>query len=352
MNSLTAVALSGGIDSLVASVLLKEEKRDVIAIHFRTGIKRESSHLKDESILFENRIRAAAEVIGIPLVFIDVSEQFRFDVVRYFVSEYENGRTPNPCMVCNRQIKFGKLLNRARFLGADCLATGHYARVVSAACGRSRLLKAIDPNKDQSYFLALLSRNQLKFACFPLGTYTREDVRRIAERVGIIPFVTEESQEVCFVEGNAYSAFLKKEGMAGRPGPIIDRTGKMIGTHRGLCCYTIGQRRGIGIPAAEPYYVIRIDIAANRLVVGRKPELRADECEVDDINWIALPPDRPVRVSTRIRYRHKEAPSTLFPGDDTKKAIIRFDTAQEAVTPGQAAVFFKGEEVLGGGWIL
>ncbi|MBW2646031.1 MAG: tRNA 2-thiouridine(34) synthase MnmA [Deltaproteobacteria bacterium] len=346
-----AIALSGGVDSLVAAALLKRENSNVIGIHFRTGFEKKSSDLKNlPDTSLESRLKAAADALNIPLVFVDISERFRADVVRNFLSEYQNGRTPNPCMVCNRCIKFGELLDRARELGAKYLATGHYARLVQGTLGRFQLLRGIDPNKDQSYFLALLTQDQLKSACFPLGGYTKEDVRKMAERFNIAPLVEEESQEICFIEGNDYPRFLKKEGIHGDPGPIVDQTGKALGTHQGLFAYTIGQRRGIGIPAAEPYYVIRIDIEKNQLVVGNKSDLYSAECEVEGINWIALPPDGPIKVETRIRYRHKEAPSTLIPTENNK-AIVRFDSPQEAVTPGQGAVFYQGDKVIGGGWI-
>ncbi len=346
-----AVALSGGVDSLVAAALLKKDKKDIIGIHFRTGFEKEASNSKHTPhTSLESRLKAAAEALDIPLAFVDISERFRADVVRYFLREYQNGRTPNPCMVCNRHIKFGELLDKARDLGARYLATGHYARVAQSPLGRFQLLRGVDRSKDQSYFLALLTQDQLESACFPLGSYTKEDVRNMARRFNIAPLVEEESQEICFIEGNDYPRFLAKEGIHGSPGPIVDHTGKRIGTHQGLFAYTIGQRRGIGIPAAEPYYVIRIETEKNQLVVGHESELYSTECEVEGINWIALPPDGPIKVETRIRYRHKEAPSVLIPRNNNK-ALVRFDSPQEAVTPGQGAVFYEGEKVIGGGWI-
>jgi tRNA-specific 2-thiouridylase len=351
MKPLIAVALSGGVDSLVTAALLKQEKRDVVGIHFRTGFDKESSHPKNISnISLEVRLKAAADALNIPLIFVDIAERFRADVVHYFLREYQNGRTPNPCMICNRRIKFGELLDRAYDLGATCLATGHYARLTHDPFGRFQLLRGVDRNKDQSYFLALLTQDQLKAACFPLGTYTKKDVKNMAKRFKIARLAADESQEVCFIEGNDYTRFLAKEGVQGYPGPIVDGTGKVIGTHQGLFAYTIGQRRGIGIPASEPYYVIRLNTVDNQLVVGHETELYSAECEVEGINWIARPPKRPIRVETRIRYKHHEAPSALFP-KDSATALIRFDHPQPAVTPGQGAVFFQDEQVLGGGWI-
>jgi tRNA-specific 2-thiouridylase len=351
MKPLIAVGLSGGVDSLVAAALLQEAGNDVIGIHFRIGFENESSHPRTPSgTSLEVRLKAAADALKISLICVDIAGEFRADVVRYFLREYQNGRTPNPCMICNRRIKFGALLNRASALGATRLATGHYARLSRDPFGRYQLLRGVDRNKDQSYFLSLLTQDQLNSACFPLGTYTKKDVKNMARRFQIARLAADESQEVCFIEGNDYTRFLAKEGIRGSPGPIVDSTGKVLGTHQGLFAYTIGQRRGIGIPASEPYYVIRLDIENNQLVVGYETELYAAECEVEGINWIARPPKHPIRIEIRIRYKHQEAPATLFP-KDTATALIRFDHPQPAVTPGQGAVFFQGEQVIGGGWI-
>lgn len=351
MKPLIAVALSGGVDSLVAAALLQKAGKDVIGIHFRTGLENESSHPKSTlKTPLGVRLKAAADALKIPLICVDIADEFRADVVCYFLREYQNGRTPNPCMLCNKRIKFGTLLNRAFDLGATRLATGHYAQLSQDPLGRFQLFRGVDRNKDQSYFLALLTQDQLEAACFPLGIYTKEDVKKMAKRFQIGRFAADESQEICFIEGNDYTRFLAKERIQGHPGPIVDGTGKVIGTHQGLFAYTIGQRRGIAIPASEPYYVIRLDTENNRLVVGHAIELYAAECEVEGINWIVRPPKRPIRVETRIRYKHREASSTLFP-KDTATALIRFDCSQPAVTPGQGAVFFQGEQVIGGGWI-
>ena len=351
MKPLIAVALSGGVDSLVVAALLKKENRNVIGIHFRTGFEKKSPLSKNiANTPLEVRLKAAADTLNIPLICVDIAEQFRVHVVHDFLQGYQSGRTPNPCMICNSRIKFGALLDRAYDLGATCLATGHYARLSRDPLGRFQLLRGVDRNKDQSYFLALLTQDQLKAAYFPLGTYTKKDVKNIAKQLKIAPLAADESQEICFIEGNDYTRFLAKEGIQEYPGPIVDRTGQVIGTHQGLFAYTIGQRRGIGIPASEPYYVVRLNTVDNQLVVGHETELYSAECEVEEINWIAQPPKSLIRVETRIRYKHHEASSTLLP-EDGSSARIRFDSPQPAVTPGQGAVFFQGEQVIGGGWI-
>jgi tRNA-uridine 2-sulfurtransferase len=269
-------------------------------------------------------------------------------VVDYFSRTYLGGETPNPCMVCNPRIKFGALLEWAETEGCRALATGHYARVVCDESGRSRLFKGADPDKDQSYFLARLDQHQLARAVFPLGELTKPQVRALATARGISPPAVKESQDVCFVRTGGYAEFIGREPSP--PGLIEDMRGTVIGEHRGLHRFTVGQRRGINRPAARPYYVVRLDRERNRLVVGTQQDLLAPACRVVAINWIAPSPGAPVRVATRVRYRTREVPSTLTPFDPGS-AIVRFDAPQSAVTPGQAAVFYAGQEVLGGGFI-
>jgi len=360
----TAIAISGGIDSLVAAYLLKDAGHDVVGIHFTTGYERESS------VQISRQIRNIGDRLGIKTEIADCSSEFKSKVVDYFIRTYLNGQTPNPCLVCNPCIKFGAVLDIARRdFGASRLATGHYARVISSAGGRwayhfikksppeenSRirwhLLKGLDAKKDQSYFLAFLSQEQLASACFPLGEMTKSQVRELAVSKGLVPIVKEESQDVCFIRGTDYGEFLVQECCIGpEPGAIEDVSGKVLGEHRGLHLFTVGQRRGINCPAAEPYYVARIDRKNNRLIVGFKQDLLTWECRVSGINWIAHEPASPVKVFVRVRYRHQAVSCTLFP-QDRRTAIVRFDSAQSAVTPGQGAVFYDGDEVLGGGWI-
>ncbi|OQX24123.1 MAG: tRNA 2-thiouridine(34) synthase MnmA [Desulfobacteraceae bacterium IS3] len=353
----TAIAISGGIDSLVAAYLLKDAGHDVVGVHFTTGYERESS------VQISRQIRNIGDRLGIKTEIADCSSEFKSKVVDYFIRTYLNGQTPNPCLVCNPCIKFGAVPDIARKdFGASRLATGHYARVIPSVethgCAslqdsriRWRLLKGLDAKKDQSYFLAFLSQEQLASACFPLGEMTKSQVRELAASKGLTPVVKAESQDVCFIRGTDYGEFLVREcGVKPEPGAIEDVSGKVLGEHRGLHLFTVGQRRGINCPATEPYYVVRIDRQNNRLIVGFKQDLLSWECRVSGINWIAQEPASPVKVFVRVRYRHNAAGCTLFP-QDRRTAIVRFDSAQSAVTPGQGAVFYDGDEVLGGGWI-
>ncbi len=337
----TAIAISGGIDSLIAAYLLKAEGHKVIGIHFVTGY--ESGDPRE--------IATIGNQIGIPIKIADCGADFQAKVVDYFARTYRAGRTPNPCLVCNPSIKFGTILATARELGASRLATGHYARVARDDSGGCHLLRGIDPKKDQSYFLAFLSQEQLAAACFPLGSMTKSEVRKLAEKKGLHPIADEESQDICFIKGNSYGEFLARQGgFEPAPGLIEDVNGKRLGEHRGLHLFTIGQRRGINCPASESYYVVKIDTAQNRLIVGFKKYLISSECRVTEINWIGQSPKSPMKVSTRVRYRHKAAASMLFP-IDIHTAVVKFESPQSAITPGQGAVFYNGDEVLGGGWI-
>jgi len=336
---LTAVAISGGIDSLAAAFLLMREGHCVIGLHFITGYGQTDVQA----------IEAMPGGIGLPLHAIDLAEAFEEKVVRYFLNTYAEGQTPNPCLMCNPEIKFGPLLQAARELGADRLATGHYARVRRDSGGRCHLLKARDIAKDQSYFLARLSQEQLASACFPLAELSKDAVRDLARRHGLNPLHSRESQDICFVS-ESYSRFLSRRGCPlPEPGPIVDTDGKQIGRHPGLHHFTIGQRRGINCPAEKPYYVIRMDPSENRLVVGWRDALLSGSCQVRDINWIQPPPAEPFRVSVRVRYRHQGVAALCIPRGEG--ADLHFETPEPAVTPGQGAVFYQGDEVLGGGWI-
>jgi len=354
MKKTVAVALSGGLDSAVAATLLREDRHDVIGIHFLTGFeppgKKPDSTSNGPGCL--SAVEKAAECIGIPLKVIDCSLSFSKAVVEYFVDSYRRGKTPNPCVVCNQRIKFGLVLEHAKALGASALATGHYARLDKSSEGRPCLLKGADPVKDQSYFLARLTEQQLDRAIFPLGTYTKRRVRQIARRLGYTSFAQEESQELCFVHHPSYRDFLTDLGVfPKKPGPVVNIKGDLLGQHQGLYAYTIGQRRGIGIPGPEPYYVLRLNSAKNTLVIGTRAELASIECIVTHVNWIGTdPPQTPLAVKTRIRYRHKEVDTIVTPlGPDEVR--VSFLTPQRAVTPGQAAVFYQGNRILGGGWI-
>ncbi|PID40714.1 MAG: tRNA 2-thiouridine(34) synthase MnmA [Proteobacteria bacterium] len=345
MSDSIAIAVSGGIDSMVAACLLKRQFADLFAIHFLTGFE-------TPGVAEQPSIHTLGRRLDFPVYVVDLRREFKASVVDYFTDAYQCGRTPNPCLVCNPTIKFGVLLDRARQLGASRLATGHYARIETDVAGHPRLLKGTDRTKDQSYFLSRLTRDQLMRACFPLGAWTKTQVKAFAEDKGLHPVNQQESQDVCFIRNGSYTEFLTRTiALKPRPGDIVDADGNRLGRHDGLHQFTVGQRRGINIPAAKPYYVLRLDPHGNRLVVGFREQLASGQCHVRDINWMVDPPNGPAAVDTRIRYRHLAVASTIIP-QGKNEAVVRFDHPQDAVTPGQGAVFYRGEEVLGGGWIV
>jgi len=344
MTGPIAIAISGGIDSLVAAALLKEQGHAVFAVHFLSGYE-------NSKALASSSAKALGRALDLPVFVIDLAEPFKKKVVDYFTSAYQQGETPNPCLVCNPSIKFGVLLKEARQRGASHLATGHYARVERDSSGLYRLRKGMDAAKDQSYFLAHLTQKQLARACFPLGTWTKEQVRAYARDNGLMPVTRSESQDVCFIRDTSYADFIEQVGgTVSRPGEIVDAAGRRVGSHNGLHRYTVGQRRGINIPASRAYYVIRLDTRHNRLVVGFKEDTYSSGCRVRDVNWITGEPEEPLKADTRIRYRHKAAAS-IVAADEQRGANVHFDQPQASVTPGQGAVFYRGDEVVGGGWI-
>jgi len=365
----TAIAMSGGVDSTMAAYFIKKQGHPVVGMHFITGYEDDLTpkHEDEEEekdtgrgqaqkpdLLMEKARKQMAPIserLGIPLEIYDIRTEFENSVIKYFAETYKAGQTPNPCMVCNPAIKFGTLLKAAIELGAGHLATGHYANVVKDKDGIFHLLRGKDPQKEQSYFLARLSQKQLASAKFPLADMTKPEVKQLAGSIGIFPYIKQESQDICFIKNRTYGDFLTDRfGLSPTPGPIVDLKGNWLGEHKGLHLFTIGQRRGINCPAAEPYYVVRLDTERNRLIVGHKQDLLTSECMVKDISWITEPPKSALSVKTRVRYRHRETPSMLIPVNE-KEAVVEFDHPQEAVTPGQCAVFYQGDEVMGGGWI-
>ena len=342
MEQKIAVALSGGVDSLVSAWLLKQQNYRLFGIHFITGF---------EDPATETNIASISDQLSLPVTTVDIRDEFKQHVVDYFISAYQTGRTPNPCIVCNSRIKFGVLLEIAIKMGAARLATGHYAGIGRDDQGGMHLYRGTDPIKDQSYFLAFLTSAQLARACFPLSDLAKTDVIRLAKSHGLKPADRNESQDICFIRGCSYAEFLSRmPGFAAGQGPILDMNGKEIGRHPGLHHFTVGQRRGINVPFSEPYYVIRMDVGKNQLVVGVKDDLLSSGCRVSGINWIAESPESPMDVWTQVRYRNKPVPSTLVPTGE-KSATVHFKHPQAAITPGQGAVFYRKNEVLGGGWI-
>ena len=345
-----AVAISGGVDSLVAAFLLKEQGHDIFGLHFRTGYETSDPEATGPSPRLADITRIAQQ-LKIPVEVLDIAPLFRESVIAYFTSAYQQGRTPNPCLYCNPAIKFGHILAHVRQKGAEALATGHYARLETDPDGGCHLQRGIDTRKDQSYFLSRLTQDQLQQARFPLGGLTKAAVRRIAGENQLAPATRNESQDICFIKNIPYHDFLKQQdGFTFRQGPIVDTRGRLLGHHQGLHQFTVGQRRGINCPAAEPYYVIRLDHRSNSLVVGYRDELYRTTCTVEDINWIQRPDRFPAEVMAQIRYRHQAAPAQL---SERSSGVVqvRFGQPQKAVTPGQGAVFYRGDEVLGSGWI-
>ncbi|MBW2176237.1 MAG: tRNA 2-thiouridine(34) synthase MnmA [Deltaproteobacteria bacterium] len=357
----TAILLSGGVDSLVAAHLLKQRGHAVVGIHFMTGFEKpcpapnnavSSDAAVDAHAVASRTAAALATQLNIAVEVMDCRTAFKTRVVDYFTRTYTRGKTPNPCLVCNPAIKFGQAFVFAQTLGADKIATGHYARTRVDRQGFFRLLRGKDPAKDQSYFLARLSQKNLSRAIFPLGDMTKVETVNLAREQGLRPITPQESQDICFIREGRYSEFLMQQpGFDSSPGPIKDIDGNVIGQHPGLHLFTIGQRRGINCPAHEPYYVIDIDAAGNCLTVGHKKDTLARECRVQEINWIHSVPTAPIDVRTRIRYRHQAAPSLLIPAQEGR-ALVRFRSPVSAITPGQGAVFYSGDDVLGGGWIV
>ena len=339
MSSLTAIALSGGLDSLVAAHLLKQQGYDLVGIHFTTGFESKEVDLP-----------AIEDQLGIKIHTMDLSAEFNALVVDYFVATYARGKTPNPCIICNQAIKFGLAARRAMELGAERIATGHYAIIRAGDDGCVELLRGLDPVKDQSYFLAMLTQEQLRKAVFPLGHLTKAQVRGIALENHLVPSEQKESQDICFIGKSGFSEFVQSRlSLPPSPGDIVLGDGRKVGRHMGLHCYTVGQRRGLNSPGPEPYYVKIIDMANNTLVVGGKKDLYTAEAILGDLNFLAPPLSSSQRVITKIRYSHRGAPSVVSVQDDLTTLV--FDEPQLAVTPGQAAVFYRADQVLGAGII-
>jgi len=341
-----AVGLSGGVDSSTAAALLAAEGYEVAGFMLRV---QEAAGAGAEAAA---DARAVCARLGVPFYALDETERFEREVVRYFAEEYARGRTPNPCAVCNARLKFGAMLERALAIGADYVATGHYARVERGAEGRFLLRKGKDAARDQSYFLAFLSQEQLSRALFPLGGLTKTEVRELARRLGLPTAGKGESREVCFVPGKDYRRFLRERGLVPRrPGEVVDAAGRRLGRHEGVAFFTVGQRRGLGVAAGSPRYVAALDAENNRVVIGGAEELLCRGFCVERCNWIALAdPSEPFEATVKIRYKHPGAPARVIPRGRGEAEVIPNEPLR-AVTPGQAAVFYKGDLVLGGGWI-
>lgn len=349
------IGMSGGVDSSVAAYLLKEQGYDVVGLTMKVWLNECISQAEDAccgpSAVAD--ARAVAHKIGIPHYVIDESLDFDQTVIGYFAAEYRAGRTPNPCVVCNEKVKFGALWTKAAALGASYLATGHYARVERLENGACTLRKGTDTRKDQSYFLFSLSQEQLGRTLFPLGNLSKPEIREIARRIGLKVADKADSQEICFVPGNDYKAFLCQRlgGSEFDKGGIYDKTGRFLGGHGGIELFTIGQRKGLPGGSPEPRYVIDIDPETRRVIVGTAADLLTETFSITQCRWHKNePPKGPFEAVVKIRHGHPGAPATVTPLAGGR-AEIRLHTPQRAVTPGQAAVCYEGDAVLGGGWI-
>lgn len=364
-----AVAMSGGVDSSAAAAILKEQGHDLVGFTMQLWDQRRGINLDENGDPLPSRCcslddvydaRRVAEELGFPFYVLNLEKDFERDVVQPFVTSYLNGETPIPCVSCNSRLKFASLDRLAVSLKCDKVATGHYARVeFDEVSRRYRLMRGRNLQKDQSYFLWELTQEQLSRALFPLGEMSKPEVRDVAREHALAVAEKSESQEICFVPDGNYSGFidryLEATGSIDRKpgeGEIVTTGGDVIGQHSGIHRYTIGQRRGIGIAAEQPLYVIGIDAPDNRVIVGGADELLGLEFTAAGVNWIAFDdPASPVRAEVRVRYRHTPAAATITPLNDGR-ARVCFDEPQRAITPGQATVFYRGDDVVGGGWIV
>lgn len=349
--------MSGGVDSSVTAALMVEAGYDVIAITMRLGmhdtIEIESDKPSCCSLEGVEDARRVATQLEIPFYAVNYEELFRQSIVDYFADEYVSGRTPSPCVICNQDLKFGKLLELATQLEVDYVATGHYARIEhDPETGRYTLRKGIDSRKDQSYFLFSLTQAQLRRALMPLGGYEKDEVRAVARRYQLRTAEKPESQELCFIADDNYKRFLKDRIPEKiQEGDIVDQGGRVLGEHQGIPFYTVGQRKGLGISAKTPLYVTELKVHDNTIVVGKNEDLSADTMQVEEVNLITMDKlTEPIRAEVKIRYKDTGASATINPLSDTE-VEVKFDQPRRAVTPGQAAVFYDGDTVIGGGWI-
>jgi tRNA-uridine 2-sulfurtransferase len=354
------LGMSGGVDSSVTGYLLREQGYDVVGVTMKVWPQDCISRAEDKCCGPQAvaDARAVAHSLGIPHYVVDEADQFEQTVIDYFTSEYQAGRTPNPCVMCNEKLKFGNLWGKAEALGCDYIATGHYAIIEhheSAGAARTRavLRKGVDPRKDQSYFLFSLRQPQLRRALTPLGTMRKPEIREIAHSLGLKVADKVDSQEICFVPGNDYKAFLRSHlgEKEFHRGEIYDVDGNFVAEHDGIELFTIGQRKGLPGGSIRPRYVVDLDPKTNRVIVGDADDLVCDEFEIDRTNWISCDlPGEDVDLTVKIRYSHPGTPASVTPLENNR-ARIRLHEPQRAVTPGQAAVIYDGDVVVGGGWI-
>ena len=349
-----AMAMSGGVDSSVAAVLLKEQGHEVIGLHMKLYHGPENETRPKSCCSLEEAIdaREACHRLNIPFYVLDCQKEFRESVIDYFVEEYSRGNTPNPCVMCNKEIKSNLLLKKVDELDCDYLATGHYAKIrFNPLIRRQQLIRPQDLRKDQTYFLHSIPADELHRLMFPLADIIKPEVRKIAGKLNLSAANKPDSQEICFVPKD-YRNFLKQElNEVPEPGEFISVSGEVLGEHLGLPFYTIGQRRGLGLSDSTPYYVVKIDKGKNRIVLGKEEDLYSKTIFVSGVNWLSIsPPKEQSHVTVKLRYSHQGVTASVFPDSDNK-VRLELDVPERAVTPGQAAVFYQDEILLGGGSI-
>jgi tRNA-specific 2-thiouridylase len=356
-NRRALVAMSGGVDSSVCAYLMQQRGYDCIGVTMKLyqnetiGLSRGHTCCALDDV---EDARSVARKLGMPFYVFNFTHDFEEKVIKKFVTCYEHGETPNPCLDCNRYLKFERLLHRARELGRDYIATGHYARIErDEASGRWILKKALDPDKDQSYVLYMLTQEQLSRTVFPLGDMTKQQTRALAEELGFVNAHKHDSQDICFVPDGDYAAFMERfTGKTYPDGDFIDENGKVVGRHSGAVRYTLGQRRGLGLAMGSPVYVCGKDMEKNTVTVAPESALFSRELRARDMNWISVPElTEPMRVTAKARYRQREQPATVYPAENGEVRLV-FDEPQRAITPGQALVMYSGDTVVGGGTII